>query len=132
MGKTLGQLSYEVGQDATNEMLGGILDKIPWEDIGPELQEIHQATASAVRKAAFQEAIEAIWKEKEGFLSPQYATNQPVSSIAERFACNQCIEALQRLMADTDYRCHEQSEQADETVSPDKPALQTDSVREAE
>lgn len=58
--KTLGQISYEAGQDATIEMLGGILDPIPWEDIGSELQECHEASGRAVREQVIQEAIKAI------------------------------------------------------------------------
>ena len=31
---------------------------------------------------------------RDGFLSEEYAVGQPLSSIQERFACNQVIEAI--------------------------------------
>jgi hypothetical protein len=57
-----------------------------------------EAAASAVRKAVLEEAIVAIMKERGGFLSEEYAANQPLSSLSERFACDQCIKALKRLV----------------------------------
>lgn len=35
-----------------------------------------------------------------GFLSPEYATGQPMSSIQERFACQQCREAILEVLAE--------------------------------
>ena len=41
------------------------------------------------------EAILKIIEEQEqAFLSPQYAVNQPLSSLAERFACKQIAQAI--------------------------------------
>mgnify|MGYP001568289272 CR=1 FL=1 len=41
------------------------------------------------------EAILKIIEEQEqAFLSPQYAVNQPLSSLAERFACKQIAAAI--------------------------------------
>jgi hypothetical protein len=33
------------------------------------------------------------------FLAPEYATNQPLSSFSERFACGQCAEAIEGALA---------------------------------
>jgi hypothetical protein len=55
--------------------------------------------ASAVRKAALEEAIEAIRQEKEIFsTAAYYSTGQ--RGHTGRFACDQCIKALTRLMGD--------------------------------
>lgn len=38
--------------------------------------------------------IEIAHAVRDGFLSPEYATNQPISSLMERFACDQVAEAI--------------------------------------
>lgn len=40
--------------------------------------------------------IAAIEAQKAIFMSPEYATGQPLSTFQERFACDQCIEAIRR------------------------------------
>ncbi len=35
--------------------------------------------------------------QKQGFLSPQYASNQPLGSMLERFACDECADAIRAL-----------------------------------
>lgn len=37
--------------------------------------------------------------QKQGFLSPQYASNQPLGSMLERFACDCCAAAIRDLPA---------------------------------
>lgn len=32
--------------------------------------------------------------QKEGFLSPEYASNQPLGSLPERFACDECAQSI--------------------------------------
>ena len=32
-----------------------------------------------------------------GFLDPAYATNQPVSSLMERFACGECLRSIEAI-----------------------------------
>lgn len=32
--------------------------------------------------------------QKAGFLSPEYASNQPLGSLTERFACDECAQAI--------------------------------------
>lgn len=44
-------------------------------------------------------AIAALEEQQRTFLSPEYATGQPLSSMMERFACDRCIEALRTLPA---------------------------------
>ena len=68
----------------------------------PELLEEtrYEARAALLAAAPFQrrDAIEACAriaeKERDGFLSPQYATGQPLSSLMERFACDQIARAI--------------------------------------
>ena len=67
----------------------------------------HQATAAlsamspageverAERRGAAR-AIDIVREIRDGFLSPEYATGQPMSSIEERFACNQAAEAIEQ------------------------------------
>lgn len=45
--------------------------------------------------AAEREACAKVCEElRDSFLSPQYATGQPMSSIGERFAAGRCAEAI--------------------------------------
>ena len=39
-------------------------------------------------------AIAACERQKADFLSTEYAFNQPLGSLLERFACDECIEAI--------------------------------------
>jgi hypothetical protein len=47
--------------------------------------------------AAIDSCIAAIEKQKASFASEQYAVGQPLSSFQERFACDQCIDAIAAL-----------------------------------
>ena len=49
------------------------------------------------RKQAFAEAIAAIKKLEQDFLSEQYATPQPMGSIQERFALGEAMTAIKAL-----------------------------------
>ena len=49
--------------------------------------------AEAVRDAA----AEACREQQRDFLSPEYATGQPLSSFNERFACGECSKAIRAL-----------------------------------
>lgn len=42
-------------------------------------------------------AVDACKQVGRDFLSPEYATGQPISSFAERFACAQCAAAIHAL-----------------------------------
>lgn len=49
-------------------------------------------------------AEQACRDQQESFLSPEYATGQPLSSFNERFACGQCAEEIRALpIKDTPY-----------------------------
>ena len=48
-------------------------------------------------EAAIEECIAAIKAQRTSFSSNQYAVGQPMSSFLERFACEQCIEAILKL-----------------------------------
>lgn len=47
--------------------------------------------------AAIESCIAAIENQKASFASEQYAVGQPLSSFLERFACDQCIDAITAL-----------------------------------
>lgn len=46
------------------------------------------------RIATIEECAKACEQQAKDFLSPEYATGQPLSSFSERFACGQCAEAI--------------------------------------
>ena len=43
-----------------------------------------------------EQAIGIVRNTRDGFLSDQYATPQPLGSIQERFACDQCVDAIEQ------------------------------------
>lgn len=49
------------------------------------------------RRQAYAECIAALKKEREAFLSEEYAYPQPIGSLSERFACDECIKAIEAL-----------------------------------
>ena len=56
-----------------------------------------QAFADTIARAILAErdrAIEACEAQKSAFLSTEYAANQPLGSLLERFACDECIDAI--------------------------------------
>lgn len=59
--------------------------------------EAANAQADRARDDALAEAIAACDEMRTEFLSPQYATNQPLSSHSERFACSSCATSIQAL-----------------------------------
>jgi hypothetical protein len=52
------------------------------------------ADIMTVRQSAMEEAARICEEQQRGFLSEQYAVNQPLSSFSERFACGQCAKAI--------------------------------------
>lgn len=50
------------------------------------------------RRLAMEEAIAACERQNKVFLSPEYATGQPASSLQERFGVTSCINAIRDLM----------------------------------
>jgi hypothetical protein len=48
----------------------------------------------AERLSATERAAKICDQQADEFLSPQYATNQPFSSVQERFACRECAAAI--------------------------------------
>ena len=52
---------------------------------------------AAHRIAALEEAARVCEEQQQTFLSPEYATGQPMSSFGERFACGRCAEAIRNL-----------------------------------
>lgn len=54
-------------------------------------------SAAQARREAIKEAARACEDQMQVFLSPEYATGQPLSSFHERFACGQCAAAIRSL-----------------------------------
>jgi hypothetical protein len=50
---------------------------------------------------AVEACAEAIRRTEQGFLSPEYAAGQPLSSFSERFACVACERAVLALKRDS-------------------------------
>lgn len=67
--------------------------------MGEAVMTIDNAIANARRKA-LEDAIAACEREKKVFLSPDYATGQPQSSMQERFGVASCIDAIRALLKD--------------------------------
>lgn len=70
---------------------------------GSATTSLRNFTASAVKlailaaKAEQREADALICEnEKLAFLSPRYAANQPIGSLMERFACDECAAAIRK------------------------------------
>lgn len=57
------------------------------------------AFADAEAAAMRERAALACEDRAKAFLSPEYATGQPFSSLSERFACAKCAEAVRALPA---------------------------------
>jgi hypothetical protein len=66
---------------------------------------LNQHLIDAARREGIRLGLEAAAKscmdQREVFLSHQYATDQPLSSFKERFACGECIDGIQSLDPDT-------------------------------
>lgn len=53
-------------------------------------------TDEMVERAAVARCVELIREVEQGFLSPEYATYQPLSSFQERFACRMVAERIEQ------------------------------------
>ena len=60
----------------------------------PATSELLDALEEAKRRAVAR-CLQIIRETRDGFLSPEYAVDQPLSSIMERFACDQCALAIE-------------------------------------
>lgn len=61
---------------------------------------LYLAETIIAEAAAMRERAAGVCEQQaKDFLSPQYATGQPLSSFGERFACGQCAEAIRNLPA---------------------------------
>lgn len=71
-----------------------------WDEFDLHVAGEHARAAIAIiAPAVLDMAAEVCRDEQTGFLSPEYATQQPMSSVGERFACAKCIEAILALKA---------------------------------
>lgn len=57
-----------------------------------------QADHDAVRREALEAAVRIAERTRDQFLSTQYATNQPLGSFSERFACDTVADAIRSLI----------------------------------
>jgi len=53
--------------------------------------------AKATRRATIEECAKVAEAKAAEYLSPEYATGQPMSSFSERFACGQIADAIRSL-----------------------------------
>lgn len=53
--------------------------------------------AKNIRRAAIEDCAKVCDEQIKAFLSPEYATDQPLSSFAERFAAAECARAIRAL-----------------------------------
>lgn len=58
--------------------------------------EIDAARLEGIR-LGLEAAVTACLDRREVFLSPEYATDQPLSSLQERFACDRCVEGIRAI-----------------------------------
>lgn len=71
-----------------------------WRDWKPDADSVaalFPLIARQVREATIEECAKVAEAKAVEFLSPQYATNQPLCSISERFACHQTAAAIRAL-----------------------------------
>lgn len=59
----------------------------------------HSAEREAAIRRGVARCIEIARETRDGFLSPEYATDQPMSSFQERFACDQVAQAIENEFA---------------------------------
>jgi hypothetical protein len=52
------------------------------------------AALAAAEREGMKRAAEICEKMSGEFLSPRYASNQPIGSLTERFACDECVRAI--------------------------------------
>lgn len=80
--------------NSRKQKYGALLDKaLP----SPAPSSWQPIDADALRKATIEECAQVADEQAITFLSPEYATNQPFSSIGERFACGQIASVIRAL-----------------------------------
>ena len=60
-------------------------------------EEAAKAALAAALPMILEKAAKECDEQAQDFLSPQYATHQPLSSLEERFACRQCATRIRAL-----------------------------------
>lgn len=68
-----------------------------WQARALEAERQLSLRSSSVRQQALEEAAKVAEAEAQKFLSPQYAANQPLGSLLERFACEEVAKAIRAL-----------------------------------
>lgn len=63
-------------------------------DYRAEAIEAIAAALAAAEREGMKRAAEICEKMSGEFLSPRYASNQPIGSLTERFACDECVRAI--------------------------------------
>ena len=59
-----------------------------------------RAQLDEARRKAIEECMAVVIEMREGFLSPEYATGQPLSSMNERIACSMILNNLTALLSE--------------------------------
>lgn len=78
------------------------VEELTFESAPDEFLEIVEAIARAIMKAKADEneaCVQACLTEAQGFMSPEYAANQPLGSICERFAIDECVRAIRKRLS---------------------------------
>ena len=91
-------MSDEIPEDVRNTAHDEAMQFVEWLEPKPAEYEqaVHVLAGSFVRAilAERERCAKICEDQKAGFLSPQYASNQPFGSITERFACDECAKAI--------------------------------------
>lgn len=86
----------DIAQDAWDAAVS-VIEDIPGRGPYGVVAAEDVARAIMAAKAEEREAIVQLCEaEKVGFLSPEYASNQPLGSLLERFAIDECIRAIRK------------------------------------
>ena len=61
-----------------------------------------EAALAEGKRIGMERAAEICEQQRGAFLSPEYASPQPIGSLTERFACSQCVDAIRAEAAKLD------------------------------
>jgi len=90
-------------EDAATRLIVQIMTEVADAHIAPRDAEIAslRAQLDEARRKAIEECMAVVIEMREGFLSPEYATGQPLSSMNERIACSMILNNLTALLSES-------------------------------
>ena len=80
--------------NAAMDAAAGLRNAVLWQSNASN--EVIAVCLASTRMDERKRAIEACEAQKRAFLSTEYAANQPIGSLLERFACDECIDAIRK------------------------------------